>query len=242
VVVAAVTVVLSTVPAACGGTSRDATVEPLAGEPPSAPSAVPSPSPTVPSPTDPATPAPGPGGPDPTSPGPATAREPARDLVDEVLDRYDRALTGLAAHPAALDDPAHPARVAWEAVVVPGSVLAADVTGRIRARAAEGVVVVPPPPLDRSFVHRALAVVSGGAPGEVAFTWCGWSPGIGRTTDGVVVDDTVAHSRGTGRIVQDPSGLRVASLDETELVVLGPGSPDPCPREAEVAGRTGGPP
>lgn len=215
----------------CGSTGGASGPEPLGAAGPSTPpapsTAAPTAAPTPPPPPDPVPSA----APDGERPVPADAD---RDLVDEVLDRYGRALTALAAEPAALDDPAHPGRTSWEAVVVPGSAVATEVTGRIRARAADGVVVVPPPSSDRSFVHRALTAVRA-TPTEVSFTWCGWSPGVGRAVaGGAVVDDTVAHSRGTGSIVDDGTGWRVATLDETELVVLAPGSADPCPGEAEA--------
>ena len=220
---------------ACGPAEpADTGVAPLAGSPAGT---RPEPAPSAPL-TEPETSGAGPG----EDPAPATPEDPsaaARATVDSVLDRYGAALTELAARPEAADDPASAASAAWRAVVVAGSALADDVTARIRARRADGVVVVPPPGSDRSWVHRALRVVPAVDRPEISFTWCGWSPGIGqRASDGVVVDDTVAHARGTGTVRLVDGGWRLAALDQTELVLLGPGSPDPCPAEVERARST----
>ncbi|MFZ4517820.1 MAG: hypothetical protein ACOYOP_05505 [Microthrixaceae bacterium] len=157
--------------------------------------------------------------------------DPGRAIVQAALDRYARALTDLAADPAALDRPDSPAATAWAAAVVPGAALAEDVAGRIRARAAEGVVVVPLAPGGASWRFHALQVVARERPGprEWAFTWCSWSPGIGRSaTTGEVVDDVVAHGRGVGSVVEVDGTARLATLDQTDLTELPAGSPDPC--------------
>ena len=74
-----------------------------------------------------------------------------------------------------------------------------------------------------------------------AFTWCGWSPGIGQdATTGEVTDDSVAHAHGTGRAAPPGSATApgtdwvLTSLDVTDLDVLAPGSPDPCPAELDA--------
>ena len=212
----------------------DAGVAPLAGSPAGTRLEPPPPEPA----TEPVVSGASPG----DDPAPADPEDPsaaARATVDSVLDRYGAALTELAARPETADDPASAASAAWSAVVVAGSALAEDVTARIRARRAEGVVVVPPPGSDRSWVHRALRVVPAVDQPEISFTWCGWSPGVGqRASDGVVVDDTVAHARGTGTVRLVDGDWRLAALDQTELLLLGPGSPDPCPAEVERARST----
>lgn len=163
--------------------------------------------------------------------GPAERRE-----VDEVLRRYDQALSDLSAAPEAVDDPADPLLSAWHQVVPADSELDQAVRDRIRGRRGEGVRVTPPGGA-LSYVHRAVDVVAGERPVAVAdadeersFTWCGWSPGVAvRTGDGAVVDDLVGHARGTGTIRRSPGGTWVvATLFETELSTLPPGSPDPC--------------
>ena len=170
----------------------------------------------------------------PTAPTPTTAAgdgsTSGRRAVDEVLVRYDRALTELAAAPDAVADPMHPLRAAWNAVVTPGTSLADDVTAAITARRRDGVIVGPGPG-GLSYRHRALST-SRGADGSVGFTWCGWSPGVGRNAvTGTVVDDAVAHAHGTGQARPTPGGWMLDALDQTDLTVLPAGSPDPCPAE-----------
>jgi hypothetical protein len=156
--------------------------------------------------------------------------------VDEALARYDRALTDLSAAPESVDDPADPILAAWHRTVGDESDLDTAVRDRIRGRRAEGVAVVPPPG-GLSYVHRAVQVVRGerpenvaDAPEELAFTWCGWSPGVGvRSTTGAVVDDLVGHARGTGSLRRSAGAdWVVASLLETEFSTLPAGSSDPC--------------
>jgi hypothetical protein len=190
----------------------------------------------------PATPVPPPSAPAPADPSDAGSAPPGvgsaeeRREVDEVLERYDRALSELSADPEAADDPADPLLAAWHRIVPAESELDAAVRDRIRGRRAEGVRVTPPPG-GLSYVHRAVDVVAGSPPvaapdadEERAFTWCGWSPGDAvRAGDGAVVDDLVGHARGTGTLRRPVGGAwTVATLFETELTTLPAGSPDPC--------------
>lgn len=187
----------------------------------------------------PATPVPPPSAPAPADAGsapPGVGSAEERREVDEVLERYDRALSELSADPEAADDPADPLLVAWHRIVPAESELDAAVRDRIRGRRAEGVRVTPPPG-GLSYVHRAVDVVAGSPPAaapdadeERSFTWCGWSPGVAvRTGDGAVVDDLVGHARGTGTLRRPVGGSwMVATLFETELTTLPTGSPDPC--------------
>ncbi len=159
-----------------------------------------------------------------------------RAVVDGALERYGRALTELSAAPEAVDDPTDPLLAQWHRVVAAESELDLAVRDRIRGRRAEGVVVRPPTG-GRSYAHRAVDVVRSprpagvpDAPEELAFTWCGWSPGVAvRAATGEVVDDLVGHGRGTGSL-RRPSGgeWTVASLLETEFATLPAGSTDPC--------------
>jgi hypothetical protein len=188
-------------------------------------------------PARPASPTPPPDTDPPTSTPPTTRSNgsppasPARRSIDDLLARYDRALTDLAAHPETVGDPRSPVRAAFDAVVTPGTALADDVTGAIVSRHRDGVVVVPPA-TGLSYRHRAL-VTQPADDGSVSFTWCGWSPGIGRDDrSGAVVDDGVAHAHGTGRARGGPGGWVLDALDQTDLDVLAPRSADPCPAEA----------
>lgn len=228
--------------AACSPEDGPGTARPLDPSGPAdaatAPAATPDPGPatdtTPPRNTGPAPDTSPPGG---TSPGagegppPATGREPGRAEVQAALDRYAAALTDVAARPDSLDRPDGPESLAWAASMVPGAALADDVAARVRARAAEGVLVVPPRPGVPSWRFQALQVVPVDRPGPRGwtFTWCSWSPGIGRSvTTGEVVDDVVAHGRGIGSVREVDGAPRLATLDQTELTDLPPGSPDPC--------------
>lgn len=162
-------------------------------------------------------------------------------LVDAVLARYDRALTALLRDPSAVVRPGDPVATAWRATIAPGSVLADDMSAVAAQHAASNREVVPPRGLDRSYVHRALTVEprgerSGDAAGSIAFTWCGWSPGIVRDRgSGRVLDDGVAHATGTGTlspvVPTTPGGPAwvLGALDESTIDVLPAGSADPCP-------------
>lgn len=161
----------------------------------------------------------------------------ARSTVEAVLDGYAAALTLVAADPVATTTPGHPTRAAWDAVVDPASAFSEEMlTWRVQRAAVERIVVRPPTTTDGavSYRHHALEV---GAPvlDTISFSWCGWSPGIGVDLDtGEVVDDAVAHAHGTGLVRRGADGQwRLDRLDQTDLILLAPGSDDPCPREVE---------
>jgi hypothetical protein len=153
-------------------------------------------------------------------------------VVDEVLGAYGSLLDELSADPGGPPAVGSPGRARWNAVVVEGSPLSIDVLDRLGRRATEERVVVLPGPQGVSYRHRPTALLSASA-NSVEFEWCGWSPGIGRSVDtGEVVDDLVAHSTGRGRVVRSGGGWLLAELDQTDLVLLAPGSADPCPATA----------
>ena len=192
---------------------------------------------TTTAPADPGSPTGVPGDPvvTPDGAGPSP-QDPVAEAVDQLLARYDRALTDLSAQPAAAADPGHPLHLAWSSVVSPGTALAADLPAAITARARDGVVVEPGAE-GLAYRHHALEVVPA-EDGSVGFTWCGWSPGIARdVTTRAVTDDGVGHAHGTGRARPGPAGWVLDSLDQSDLVVLAPGTPDPCPTEAQRAGK-----
>ena len=170
----------------------------------------------------------------PTSAGPDAGADdlvPARTLatVSEALGRYGAVLGELSADPEGAPAPGTAGRDRWDAVVLAGSPLSAELLDRINRRAIDDRVVVDPDPDGVSFRHVPVGVDAAG-PTTIEFRWCGWSPGIGRSLDsGEVVDDAVAHSTGTGSLVLVEGTWRVAALDQYDLELLPPGSADPCP-------------
>ena len=165
-----------------------------------------------------------------TSAAPSPGRDDLRAQVDVALLRYDLALTALAAHPDRAGDPASAERAAWAGVVVVGSALDDAMVEEVVRRGTEEDGAVLPPPGSLSYRHRALTARASGS--GTVFTWCGHSPGIGvERSTGTVVDDAVGHSHGTGLLVVDGGTVRVAELEQTQLDVLAPGTPDPCPGE-----------
>lgn len=157
--------------------------------------------------------------------------------VSSVLADYGELLGELSADPAGAPGPGTPARARWDAVVLADSPLSADLLDRIGRRVTEDRMVVTAGAGGISFRHvptRARKVT-----GEaIDFEWCGWSPGIGRSIDtGEVVDDSVAHATGVGRVVLVGGSWRLASLDQHGLELLAPGAPDPCPA-ADPTGRS----
>lgn len=162
-----------------------------------------------------------------TVPGPGPpAHTAARRAVADLLLQYDRALTAMSSTTTGTAA-GTAGRTAWDAVVVTGSALDTDVVGRTARRGADGLVVRPAPD-GLGWRHRLveLGEVTGDA---VAFSWCGVSFGIVvDEASGAVVDDAVGHSRGTGEAIRDGRSWRLARLDEVDLVILDPGSDDPC--------------
>ena len=168
---------------------------------------------------------------------PSTTAAPddtARPLVQSVLDRYDAALTTVAADPLAAT-PGRPGLDVWHSAVVEGSSFSTAMLAELVDRATHEATVVRPGPDGRSYRHHALQAVADG--GVVSFTWCGHAPGVGiDTTTGQVVDDAVALSHGTGELRHDGSQWRLLTLDAFDLDVAAPGTPDPCPSEVAAAG------
>jgi hypothetical protein len=164
---------------------------------------------------------------------PSTRADEATAVVAAVLDRYGRLLGSLAADPAGAPPPGSPARTEWDALVVPGSPLSIELLDRLTRRALEERVVIEPGPDGVSYRHMPVTadpVRDDPTGATIEFRWCGWSPGIGRSIDtGEVVDDAVAHAVGTGRLVRIDGAWLLAALDQDDLVLLAPGSSDPCP-------------
>ncbi len=172
----------------------------------------------------------------PTSTVPDGGGADLREQVDRVLERYARALTDLAADPARTAQPGTPERAAWDRTVVAGSVISEDVLGSLVRRHRDEGRVVRPGPGGLAYRHHPL-VVEPPSDGTISFTWCGWSPGIGvDADDGAVLDDGVAHSHGTGQLRLVDGRWMLELLDELDLTVLSPGSPDPCPAEIDALG------
>lgn len=160
--------------------------------------------------------------------------------VDLVLDRYDEALTQLAADPGVSTTPEDPRRQAWDRVVVAGTALSEGLLAQVRQDALAGTRLLPASD-GRSYRHRAL-VVSEPEPGRRQFTWCSYSAGV-RVAPGsdpsrpeVVVDDGLGHAHGVGELVDVGAGWQLASLDQLDLAVLPAGSSDPCEAEQAEAG------
>lgn len=155
------------------------------------------------------------------------------DLVTDTLERYGELLGDLAADPAGAPAPGTAARAAWDALVLPGSPLSVELLDRLTQRTVEQRMVIEPGPDGVSYRHRPVhvdAIRTDDRGQVVEFGWCGWSPGIGRSIDsGEVLDDAVAHAAGSGHLVKVGDAWLLASLDEEDLELLAPGSPDPCP-------------
>ncbi len=150
-----------------------------------------------------------------------------------MLDRYDAALTTVAADPLAAT-PGSPVFDAWHAAVVEGGSFSTSMLGDLVARATDESTVVRPDAGGRSYRHHALRAVADGD--VLSFTWCGHAPGVGTdTTTGAVVDDAVALSHGTGELRREGSGWRLLTLDAFDVDIAAPGTPDPCPAEVAAA-------
>lgn len=149
----------------------------------------------------------------------------ARAVAVDLLDRYGRVLTALAADPA-VDLVRFAA--SWADVADPGSPFSRDMLRSLVERVRDDRMIVLPGPDGRSYLHRPVRItaVDGDA---IGFTWCGYSPGIGvHVETGAVLDDAVGHASGTGRLVRSGDRWLVDALDQEQLVALPPGAPDPC--------------
>lgn len=167
-----------------------------------------------------------------TTPTPAAAAAAAwREVVDDALDRYGAVLTELVADPPALLRPDADLAARWRAVVVDGA-LSDDITGRAFDRLHQDRMVILPGPDGRAYRHVVVdvgPVDDEDRPDHLSFTWCGYSPGVGVHVDtGEVLDDEVAHARGTGTVRLVGDVWQLETLDQFQLDLLGPGAADPC--------------
>lgn len=217
----------------CGGTAvhRSPEVRPLAkgdSDPPTTVATSPAPTTAPSADADTATPT--------ATPSPPAPDAHPRREVSDLLATYDRALTDLAAHPEAATDPAHPLTVAWHRVVSAGSALDNELLSRIAVDGRDNHMVVRPDDSGLSF-HTSALRVSDEADGTVAFTHCGYSPGVGvDATTGAVLDDRRASARGQGRTHRGADGaLVMLELRDESLVLLAAGEPDPCPELVATA-------
>lgn len=158
-----------------------------------------------------------------------TIDEALRAEVDELLERFDRAVSDLAAQPLAAGDDSHPLSRAWLAVVDPGSPLDDEVRSRILTDGTDNGQRIVAGSDGTAFRNTALDVTRG-VDGSVSWTNCGYAPGLAvdiRT--GEIRDDRRASTRGHGTAVRTQQGeLRLSRLVDEEIVHLAPGEPDPC--------------
>lgn len=160
---------------------------------------------------------------------PPPATDPAVAAAAQLaLDRYDAALTELAAEPAALIDAAHPAHVGFLSTLAPGTALGDDVVADLRARLGDEGSVVRPVGGRPSWEHH-VATARVGPGGTLELRWCGRSTGVGvHVSTGEVTDAATSVSSGIGRLVRHGDGWVVASLDQLEVAVVEV-SPTPGP-------------
>ena len=152
-------------------------------------------------------------------------------LTQSVLDRYDAAITVVAADPLSAAG-GGPGLEQWNATVVASGSFSVSILGDMVDRATHESTVVRPGSDGRSYRHHVLRATAEGS--SVSFTWCGHAPGIGvDVTTGEIVDDAVALSSGTGELVHDGVTWRLLTLDAFDIDVAASGTADPCP--AEVA-------
>ncbi len=170
----------------------------------------------------------------------ATPGEPEgpREELEDLLGRYDAALSALHADPTAAGDDDHPLTREWLEVVVVGSQLDREVRGRILAGALDDSLAVVAGPEGVSYSNTATEVHVGGD-GSLEWTNCGYAPGLGVDLhSGAVLDTNRTHTSGRGRAVRDPGGrLVVSELWDDRTRLLGPDEPNPC----ESAEPTGAP-
>lgn len=169
-----------------------------------------------------------------------TGASPVDAELDQLLGRFDAAISALYADPLAAGDDAHPLSVAWLGVVVGGSQLDRQVRGEILAAGAEDHMRILPDRDGVAFANTALEV-SVHPDGSVTWTNCGYAPGVGVDLDtGEVRDDNRTTTRGRGRAVRDEhGGLVMSELWDDRTSLLPPGEPDPC---VALAAGTGGTP
>lgn len=158
---------------------------------------------------------------------PDRAEDEALRAVRTSLARYDAALTEIARDPLGATMTGDPRLAAWTAVTSPSSSLNSDVLRRLVTDASTGMTI-DPGPHQFSWRHSALSAAAAHQ-GRIAFTWCGWSPGVGRGPDGSVLDDGVRISEGTGELALIDGSWRLDQLVELDAEVTAPNTADPCP-------------
>lgn len=155
--------------------------------------------------------------------------------IDGALDAYDTALTALSAGAEAATDEDHPLVQAWHEIVQSGTQLDRQVRTRITTNLRSNQMRIEPDASGFSYRHRSLSVSATGER-SLSFTYCGYSPGIGRdVATGDVVDDRRASTTGHGSGRLDVSGrLRIEELTDDSIRMLTPDTPDPCEAAARA--------
>ncbi len=162
--------------------------------------------------------------------------------IGNVLESYDRVLTELSANPQTAADDQSPVIVRWHSVVLPGTRLDEEIRTRtLTNHRANHMVVRPPAERDRrnsrgresealSWIHSVVEINDTTNPGQIDFSYCGYSPGIGyHERTGEVIDNQRATTRGSGRTTRQPDGrILLSSLVDEELLLLGTGEANPC--------------
>ena len=221
---------------ACGGPGAPSGVEPLAepgarGDlPPPATGDASSAAGAAAAGAPAAAPTPGAEGDVPPGVGRSDPLAAARAELADLLARYDRALSALAADPLVAGDDGHRLTRAWLSVVVAGSTVDEEVRWRILTDGRDNGVRIVPDGSGTSYRTTALDVTVHGD-GSLSWDSCGYVPGVAvdlRT--GQVRDATRSTTRGRGTAVRGPDGrLAVSSLDDEQVEPLPEGRPDPCP-------------
>lgn len=163
---------------------------------------------------------------------PTGAADPDTDAaaeLDELLTRFDRAISELYAEPLAAGADDHPLSEAWLRVVVAGSELDRQVRGRILASGTDDGMRIVADDEGISFSNVASELTVN-PDGSLEWLNCGYSPGVGvdiRT--GEVRDDNRTSTRGRGRAVRGADGrLLISELWDDETRLLEDNEPDPC--------------
>lgn len=174
------------------------------------------------------------------STGDGTLVTAADKEVAELLGRFDSAISALYAEPLAAGNDNHPLSVAWLDVVIGGSQLDRQVRGRIVASGTDDGMRIVPDAGGTSFTNVALELTQE-PDGSLAWTNCGYAPGIGVDLDtGEVLDDNRTSTRGRGRAVRGSDGLlSISELWDDESHLLTPAEPDPCIALADGAAGAG---
>ncbi len=174
------------------------------------------------------------------TPGEEATGTDAVGELDDLLQRFDIAITGLFAEPlaAAADD--HPLSRAWLEVVVAGSELDRQVRGRILASGTDDGIRIVAGDEGISFSNVALEVTEQ-PDGSLEWVNCGYAPGVGVDMHtGEVRDDNRTSTRGRGTAIRGTDGeLMISELWDEESTLLADGEPDPCPALVDARGGQG---